>query len=114
MTPSQSIVAAAHATRDITDATGRTLTIRAPPASIGSACSRRVGRNSGRQPPLSWHGHACVSVHAIDGVPVPQPANETQLEALVQRLGDEGIQAIANSLNPTPAEEDLATATTGN
>ncbi len=38
----------------------------------------------------------CVS--SIDGVPQPAPANEAQLEALVQRLGDAGMVAIGQGL----------------
>jgi len=50
---------------------------------------------------------AC-SVAAIDDVPVPPPANEAQIEALVARLGDTGINAIASVLAPA---EPLDTAT---
>ena len=38
----------------------------------------------------------CVS--SIDGVPVPLPGNEGQLEGLVQRLGDAGMVAIGQGL----------------
>ena len=39
-----------------------------------------------------------MCVASIDGTPVPQPANEGQLEALVQRLGDAGMVAIGQEL----------------
>ena len=45
---------------------------------------------------------------------VPQPVNETQLEALVQRLGDEGARAVSDSLRLVIAEGDLAAADVGN
>ena len=38
------------------------------------------------------------SVNAIDDVPVPTPVNETQIEAMVARLGDSGISAVAEAL----------------
>jgi hypothetical protein len=38
------------------------------------------------------------SVVAIDDVPVPPPSNELQIEAMVARLGDEGVAAVARSL----------------
>ncbi len=53
------------------------------------------------------------AVTAIDGVPSPQPANEHQIEAAIDRLGDAGIAAIAASLAPEDTE-GLATATPGN
>jgi len=41
------------------------------------------------------------SVNAIDDVPVPTPANEAQVEAMVARLGDSGISAVAQALQQT-------------
>jgi hypothetical protein len=38
------------------------------------------------------------SVTVIDDIPVPQPSSEIQIEALVGRLGDSGIEAIAQAL----------------
>jgi hypothetical protein len=38
----------------------------------------------------------CVT--EIDGVPVPAPASEAQIEALVERLGEEGLTAVAETL----------------
>jgi hypothetical protein len=50
---------------------------------------------------------AC-SVIAIDDVPVPSPVNEVQIEAMVGRLGDVGVAAVAevlqNAAQPIAAE----------
>jgi hypothetical protein len=48
-----------------------------------------------------WFGMAILaaSVAEIDGVPVPIPVNETQIEAAVSRLGDDGLTAIANAID---------------
>lgn len=45
-------------------------------------------------------GYAMLAmcVTAIDGVPQPAPANEGQLEALVQRLDDAGMAAVGQGL----------------
>jgi hypothetical protein len=46
-----------------------------------------------------------ASVSAIDDIPVPPPTNEAQIEALVARLGDPGIAAIAEAIAPeTPTD----------
>jgi hypothetical protein len=45
------------------------------------------------------------SVTAIDDIPIPSPSTETQIEALVSRLGDSGIEAIAEAIEPV-AEVD--------
>ena len=44
------------------------------------------------------YGMLAMCVVSVDGVPVPQPANEGQLEALVQRLGDAGMVAVGREL----------------
>ena len=48
------------------------------------------------------------SVAAIDDVPVPPPSNEVQIEAMIGRLGDAGVAAIAQALQqisePSAAE----------
>jgi hypothetical protein len=51
-----------------------------------------------------------ASVAAIDDVPVPPPANEAQIEAMVSRLGDDGIAAIANALAPDTSPLDVSAA----
>lgn len=40
---------------------------------------------------IAWLASA---VTAIDDIPIPAPANEQQIEALVLRLGDDGIEAV--------------------
>ena len=39
-----------------------------------------------------------LSVVEIDGIPVPSPVSEAQIEHLIERLGDDGLAAIARSL----------------
>lgn len=48
-----------------------------------------------------WFGMAVLaaSVAAIDGVPIPMPTNESQIEAAVSRLGDEGLEVVADALD---------------
>ena len=59
-----------------------------------------------------WLGMALIasSVAAIDDVPVPPPSNELQIEAMVGRLGDAGIAAVAQALQqaPEPSAAELA------
>jgi hypothetical protein len=40
------------------------------------------------------------AVTAIDEIPIPWPSTEIQIEALVGRLGDIGIEAIAQTIEP--------------
>jgi hypothetical protein len=109
-TPSQYYVAVAEATHDITDTTGRVLTIRPTNTLDRLRLFKALG------PTLSendrYLGLACLAfaVTAIDAVPMPQPTNEAQLEAAIHRIGDAGIEAIAATLR----QQDTATANPGN
>lgn len=110
MTPSQSFVAAAQHTWDVTDARGRTLTIHEITAldrlRLFKAVPPHLATNE------RYLGEACLAfaVTAIDGVPVPQPTNDPQIEAAIERLGNEGINAIGASLKT----EEPAAANAGN
>jgi hypothetical protein len=55
----------------------------------------------------SWLAMAALAfaVMEIDGVPVPTPASESQIEGLVDRLAEDGLAAIAKVLN---TENDTA------
>ena len=97
-TPSQQIVAAAAAVLTTQDEAGRTLTIRRLGALDRLRLFKAVGASLAENPPYLGMAMLAVSVTAIDGVPVPPPMTEGQLEALVQRLGDSGIEAVAQCL----------------
>jgi len=51
---------------------------------------------------------AAMMISAIDGAPVELPRSELQLRAVLQRVGREGVMAVADYLTPT--EEELAAA----
>jgi hypothetical protein len=92
-TPTEQLTAAAQSTVDITDATGRTITLRkASPLSqyklveaIGDAAQNSV--YMGMVFPLLY-------VAAIDGQPLNPLTSKLQVESLIQRLDEEGIAAV--------------------
>ena len=96
--PATRVVAEAAAERAVQDAEGRVLMVRRPGALDRLRLFKAVG------PVLSGNdryvGYAMLAycVQAIDGVPVPAAANEAQLEGLVARLGDAGLQAVGEAL----------------
>ncbi|WP_241771093.1 hypothetical protein [Acidisphaera rubrifaciens] len=87
----------------MTDALGRRLALRSITALDKLRLFKAAGPVLAQNEP--WLGMALLacSVHAIDDVPVPMPANEHQIEALVARLGDSGIAAAAEALAPDEA-----------
>ncbi len=114
MTPSATIIAAATAAPTVTDAAGRRITLHR----LTALDKLRLFKAAG--PLLSqnqhWLGMAALacSVSAIDNVPVPPPATEQQIEAMVARLGDPGIAAIATALSPEPGPTPEVVAAAGN
>jgi hypothetical protein len=115
MTPSETIIAAAAAAPVVTDADGRRIALRRLSALDKLRLFKAAGPVLAQNQP--WLGMAVLacSVVAIDDVPVPSPATEHQIEAMVARLGDNGIDAIAAALDGEPgADAPDAMATAGN
>jgi hypothetical protein len=110
MTPTQAFVAAAQRTWDVTDSLGRTLTLHQLTAldrlKLFKAVPPHLADNR------LYLGQACLAfaVTAIDGIPIPQPTNDAQIDGAIDRLGNEGIDAIGAALKP----EEPAAATAGN
>ncbi|HEX3350109.1 MAG TPA: hypothetical protein VHS58_18625 [Acetobacteraceae bacterium] len=106
-TPSARLIAAAQSAPEVVDAEGRRLALRRLTALDKLRLFKAAGPVLAQNQP--WLGMAVLaaSVVAIDDVPVPPPATEAQVEALVQRLGDTGIAAVACALAPD-ASVDLA------
>lgn len=82
----------------ITDAQGRALSLRRLTVLDRLRLFKAAGPVLAENAP--WFGMAVLaaSVEAIDGVPVPLPSSEAQIEAAVVRLGEEGLSAVAEAL----------------
>jgi hypothetical protein len=107
MTPSATIVTSAMAIQIIVDEQGRRLTIRRLNALDRLRLFKAAGPFLAQNQP--WLGMALVacSVAAIDDIPFPPPVSEPQIEAMIGRLGDAGIAAVASALHQ-PSEQSLA------
>lgn len=113
-TPTEQLVAAAQSTVEVKDSTGRTITLKKPPVlaqyQIIKALGGEVSQNQvyvGMVLPLLY-------VAAIDGVAVNPLRTDLQVDALIQRLEEEGIAAVIAgvqahfSRTADPAEEKAA------
>ena len=115
MTPTARVLAAAAEAVVVSDAEGRRLALRRLNALDKLRLFKAAGPLLAQNQP--WLGIAVLacSVAAIDDVPVPAPGNEQQIESIVARLGDAGIAAVAQALNPlAEASSDELAATAGN
>jgi hypothetical protein len=106
MTPSQVIISEATRATTTVDSKGRRLTVR----HLTALDTLRLFKAAGpilaqNEPWLSMAGMA-FAVLEIDGVPVPTPATEGQIEVLIDRLGDEGLAAVANVMTNDNSASD--------
>ena len=97
MSPSVSIIQSSLQTEAVVDIRGRRLNVRKLTALDKLRLFKAAGPELSQNHP--WLGMAMLAsaVVSIDDIPVPSPVNEQQIEALVGRLGDDGIAAIARS-----------------
>jgi hypothetical protein len=106
-TPSESIVKAAQQPGTATDANGRRIGIRKLQALDRLKMFEVIGAENSRNEQYLGIAALAFSVASIDGEPVNRPASKPQLEALIQRLGDEGMEAVGQAVYETfaPSEE---------
>ena len=97
-TPSQTIVKAANQLQTKTDAGGRTIGIRRMQALDRLKMFEVVGAENAKNE--AYLGYAALAFHvcSIDGEAVSRPSNKIQLEALIQRLGDDGLNAVGEAV----------------
>jgi hypothetical protein len=99
MKPTQVVLSAAAQTVVVTDKKGRRFVVRPPTALDTLRLFKAAGPVLAQNEPWLAMASLASTVTEIDGVPVPSPTSETQVEALVDRLGDDGLEALASSVN---------------
>jgi hypothetical protein len=96
--------------RVITDKAGRNITLR----KFGVLEMMRLFKALGPELSVnrSYLGMAIVasSVSMIDDVPLPVPVNEAGVEAVMERLGDDGAAAVSAAIKATSLEQVAAAA----
>jgi hypothetical protein len=111
--PSESFLKDTQSTRSILDTIGRRIEVRRLTALDRLRLFKALGPSLTQNALYLGMATLAYAVTTIDSVPVPPPINEGQLEALVGRLGDSGLTAIAAAI----AQDDAApsgAATVGN
>jgi len=105
-TPSQEIIAASNATEDLKDALGRAIQIKRLNALDRMRLFEIVGADNVRNDYYLGYATLAFQVVKIDGENIPRPNSKIALEGLVQRLGDDGITAVAEAMKATASETD--------
>lgn len=99
ITPSQEIISGAAASTNLPTANGRMLTLRKPGALQRLRLADALGAESAKNEVYFGQAFVAVCVIAIDGEPISFPCSKRELEALVQRLDDDGLALAALWLN---------------
>jgi hypothetical protein len=107
MTPSETIIRDTLKTINAVDRGGRRLALRRLTALDTLRLFKAAGPVLAQNEPwLSLAGLA-FTVLEIDGIPVPQPVTESQIEILIERLGDDGLATIADTIGSQQELPDL-------
>ena len=109
ITPSHAVLGDVARTFGEVDKNGRRLTLRRLTALDTLRLFKAAGPILAQNEPWLSMASLALSVVEIDGIPVPFPVTEVQIENLIERLGDDGLAAIARSLQDvqgTPASAD--------
>ncbi|MDR3473338.1 MAG: hypothetical protein P4M09_16890 [Devosia sp.] len=98
----------------VTDAKGRVLVVKKMAPLQRMRLLKAVGSENANNAPYLGYAALAASVSEIDGEAVTFPTTEAQVEFLVQRLGDEGLDAIGQAVRDNfitmPIEESIAIA----
>lgn len=92
-TPTEQVLAKALAAVSVTDKMGRSITLKKP----GILAQYRIVEVAGESAKNDVYMRMIlplIYVTEIDGDPITQPANKMQLEALIQRLDEHGVEAV--------------------
>ncbi len=99
VTPSEELVKNALQEVDITDSTGRTIQLRKPGVLAQYRLIEAIGPDCSENKVYISMVLPLIYVGAINGEIVPPISKKSHLEALIARLGDEGIKAVTDGIS---------------
>lgn len=92
--PTQELVAAALKPETVTDAKGRAILVRKPSVLAQFRIVQAVGPDLAANHTYMQMVNPLIYVGEIDGDPVALPNSLREVEALIMRLGEEGLDAV--------------------
>lgn len=95
--PTEQLVAAAQNTFEVKDTRGRTITLKKPGVLAQFRLVEALG-DSAQNTVYMGMTFPLLYVSAIDGSPLNPLTNKLQVEALIQRLDEEGIAAVVEGV----------------
>lgn len=105
---SAQVIADGAPPESVTDKKGRVIGLRHLSALRKMQVSKAIGPDNSAN--SYYLGMSIVASHvtSIDGAPIPFPRNEKQVESIVDRLDDWGVEAVALAIKiEVPSEEEV-------
>src|SRR5271156_1756791 len=97
-TPSEAVVKAANATVTVKDSNGRAIEVRKLKTLDRMRLLELVGAENAMNDRDLGYATLAYCVVSIDGEPMPRLVNKVGLEGIVQRLDEEGIEAVSRAV----------------
>lgn len=97
-TPSEAVVKSATEIKYVTDVRGRKLGVQRPRALLRFRLLKILGADNARNDPLLGNAMLAFLVVDINGDRLPPINSERMLEAMIDRLDDDGLAAVAECL----------------
>jgi hypothetical protein len=96
-------------TATVVDSRGRMIKIKKLSALDRMRLFKAMGAVHAENRMAAAYASAASAVTELEGLLVPPPMNEMQLDAIVGRLDEDGLEAVVNGLAAlSPASEDIA------
>ncbi len=91
----------------IQDRTGRTISLRRVGVVEQLRLFKVVGPELSENRAYIGLARVAASVAEIEGIPIPFPSSEVSIEAVLERLGEEGVSAVAARFLEPSSEQVL-------
>jgi hypothetical protein len=98
LSPSQTIVQSAYQETEVTDSRGRVIKFRRLGALDRARLFKAAGAADAQNAPYVGMAMIACSATMVDGVPIPFPTKQSDIDAAIARLDDPGMDAIAAEL----------------
>ncbi|MBU6419069.1 MAG: hypothetical protein KGQ79_05000 [Proteobacteria bacterium] len=84
--------------QSVTDKAGRVLELRRVGVLEQLRLYKALGPELSENQAYMGLARVAAAVAAVDGVPLPFPAHEAGIEAALERLGEDGVEAVGRAL----------------
>lgn len=105
MTASESIIARATLTAEVKDVDDRMIKIRKLTAFDRMRLAELIGADNVNNSVYFSYALAAYHVVGINGERIPSPQSKAEIEAIVKRLGDDGLIAVGNGIEQNMSEK---------